>query len=124
MAELLLYLIDGKVLQKKATEVAQEGQTDQEDLKSARSHLASELFEAGMKFVLGHEISHHFLKHTESNGRNIVSKFIPTDVTFNQFHLYEFAADNFGFDLMIIRGMKEKKLFISSVNSNINAGYI
>ena len=59
-----------------------------------------------MKFLLGHEIGHHFLKHTESNGRNIVSKFIPTDVTFNQLHLDEFAADNFGFDLSIIRGRK------------------
>lgn len=109
MAELLLYLIDGKAFREKATEEAQVGQTDQEDLNSPRLHIASELFEAGMKFVLGHEIGHHFLKHTESNGRNIVSKFIPTDVTFNQLHLDEFAADNFGFDLLIIRGMKEKK---------------
>ncbi|MGE7762264.1 hypothetical protein [Peribacillus sp. NPDC097895] len=106
MAELLLYLIDKKALLKKATEVAQE---DQVDLKSPRSrlHIASELYEAGMKFVLGHEIGHHFLKHTESNGRNIVSKFIPTDVTSNQLHLDEFAADNFGFDLLI-RGLKER----------------
>ncbi|MFL0364629.1 ImmA/IrrE family metallo-endopeptidase [Pseudobacillus sp. 179-B 2D1 NHS] len=104
MAELLLYLLNKEALLKKAKEGAKE---DQVDRNSPRLHIASELNEAGMKFVLGHEIGHHFLKHTESNGKNIVSKFIPTDVTSNQFHLDEFAADNFGFNLLI-RGMKER----------------
>ncbi|MFF2856553.1 hypothetical protein [Peribacillus sp. NPDC058002] len=77
------------------------------DYESPRLHIATDLFVASMSFVLGHEIGHHFLNHTGSNGRNIISKFIPTDVTFNQLHLDEFAADNFSFDLLI-RGMKEK----------------
>ncbi|MFD1735411.1 hypothetical protein ACFSCX_02435 [Bacillus salitolerans] len=107
MAELLLYLIDKKALLKKATEVAQNDQENQEDHNSPRLNIASELYEAGMKFVLGHEIGHHFLKHTESTGRNIVSKFVPADVTSNQLHLDEFAADNFALDLLI-SGMKER----------------
>ncbi|MEY8735586.1 hypothetical protein AB9M92_25950 [Peribacillus frigoritolerans] len=104
MCEELLYLIDKKALLKKASEDIQVDK--QVDLNSPRLHIATDLFVAGMSFVLGHEIGHHFLNHTESNGRNIVSKFIPTDVISNQLHLDEFAADNFSFDLLI-RGMKE-----------------
>lgn len=107
MAKLLLFLVDKEALMKEATEFAQAEVDQQVDRTSPRVHIASYLFEAGMKFVLGHEIGHHFLKHTETNGRNIVSKFIPTDVTFDQMHLDEFAADNFGFDLLI-KGMKER----------------
>lgn len=105
MLENLLFLMDKKALLKKASEDIQDNV--QENLKSPRLQIASDLFVAGMSFVLGHEIGHHFLKHTESNGKNFVSKFIPTDVTSNQMHLDEFAADNFGFDLLI-RGMKKR----------------
>lgn len=107
LGESFLHVIDKNALLKKAQEYAHGDQTDKEDPNSHRLLIASELYEACMKFLLGHEIGHHFLKHTESNGRNIVSNFIPTDVTSNQLHLDEFAADNFGFDLSIIRGKKE-----------------
>ncbi|MFS0883173.1 hypothetical protein CHH83_26270 [Bacillus sp. 7586-K] len=105
MVEVFMDLIDKNRILKKFEE---ETHNDiQVDLKSPRVHIASELFEAGMSFVLGHEIGHHFLKHTESDGRNIVSKLMPKDITSNPLHLDEFAADNFGFDLLI-RGMKER----------------
>ncbi|MFF2154445.1 hypothetical protein ACFVVQ_03950 [Paenibacillus chitinolyticus] len=104
--ETFLLFIDKKELLKKTEEILQIGPKER-DLTSIRVHIASELFEASMKFLLSHEIGHHFLKHTESNGRNLVSKFIPTDATSNQLHLDEFAADNFGFDLSIIQGKKE-----------------
>lgn len=58
-----------------------------------------------MKFVLGHEIGHHILRHTTLDKRYIVSKFIP-ELNASPEQLDEFAADNFGFDLLI-RGMKE-----------------
>lgn len=105
MYENLLFLIDHEEMLKKAKEDKQDDVPI--DFNSPRLIIASDLFVAGMSFVLGHEIGHHLLKHTESKGRNIVSKFKPTDVTFNQLHLDEFAADNFSFDLLI-RGMKEK----------------
>lgn len=105
MYEELLYLIDKEALLKKLKENIQDD--EQVDFNSPRLNIATDLFVAGMSFILGHEIGHHFLKHTKSNGRNIVSKFKPTDVTSNQLHLDEFAADNFGFDLLI-RGMKKR----------------
>lgn len=107
MAEKLLLLTDQNALLEKAKADIQEQDVVLVDPNSPRLHIAKDLLVAGMSFVLGHEIGHHFLKHTESNGRNIVSKFIPKDVTFNQFYLDEFAADSFGFDLLI-RGMKER----------------
>ncbi|WP_240948548.1 hypothetical protein [Bacillus sp. RO1] len=105
MWEALSDLVDKEALLKKISENKQVDK--QVDLESPRLHIATDLFVAGMSFVLGHEIGHHFLKHTESNERNIVSKFIPKNVTSNQLHLDEFAADNFSFDLLI-RGMKER----------------
>ncbi|GKS12938.1 hypothetical protein YDYSY3_39380 [Paenibacillus chitinolyticus] len=104
--ETFLLFIDKKELLKKTEEV-HPADPKERDQTSIREHIASELFEASMKFLLSHEIGHHFLKHTESKGRNLVSKFIPTDVTSNQLHLDEFAADNFGFDLSIVQGKKE-----------------
>ncbi|WP_137791936.1 hypothetical protein [Bacillus sp. E(2018)] len=105
MLENLFFLMDKKALLKKASDDNQDN--IQHNLNSPRLQIASDLFVAGMSFVLGHEIGHHFLSHTESKGKNIVSKFIPTHVTFNQLHLDEFAADNFGFDLLL-RGMKKR----------------
>lgn len=71
---------------------------------SVSNEIASQIFEASMKFVLGHEIGHHLLKHTASDGRNIVKKFTPMILTHNAMQLDEFAADNFGFDLLV-RGL-------------------
>ncbi|ART78502.1 hypothetical protein B4U37_01925 [Sutcliffiella horikoshii] len=106
MCEKLLLLMDKEALLKKA--ILEDVHDDLEvDIKSPRLNIATDLFVAGMSFILGHEIGHHFLKHTESNGRNLVSKFIPTDVTYNQRYLDEFAADDFGFNLLI-RGMKKR----------------
>lgn len=107
MAENLLHLIDPKALALNAHLLLLQGDIEPVDINSPILQIASELYVAGMSFVLGHEIGHHFLKHTESKGRNIVSKFIPIDNTSNQYRLDEFAADNFGFDLLI-RGMKER----------------
>lgn len=109
MKEALSDLTDKEALDKKLHENKQfDEQVDKQiDHESPRLHIAADLFAAGMSSILGHEIGHHFLKHTESNGRNIVAKFIPTEVTFNQLHLDEFAADRFSFDLLIKR-MKEK----------------
>jgi hypothetical protein len=109
MYELLLFLMNKQALLEKASEGEHDVQDNdlQGNLISPRLNIATDLYVAGMSFVLGHEIGHHFLKHTESNGRKIVSRFIPTDVTCNQLHLDEFAADNFGFDLLI-RGMKDR----------------
>ncbi|WP_407728524.1 hypothetical protein ACJMCD_28170 (plasmid) [Priestia megaterium] len=107
MWESLSDLVDKKALLKKIRENRQAPAPRQVDLESPRLHIATDLYVAGMSFVLGHEIGHHFLKHTESNGRNIVAKFMPPDGTFSQLHLDEFTADNFSFDLLI-RGMKER----------------
>jgi len=105
MMEALLDLVDKEALMRKLSEDKQVNK--KVDLKSPRLHIATDIFVAGMSFVLGHEIGHHFLKHTESNGRSIVARFKPEDVTYDKLHLDEFAADNFSFDLLI-RGIKER----------------
>ncbi|MCE4052105.1 hypothetical protein [Bacillus sp. Au-Bac7] len=104
MVDNLVFLVDKLTY----IQVAKARMNDEDrhiDFDSHKLHIETDLFVAGMSFIIGHEIGHHFLKHTESIPRNIVSRFIPTNVTSNQMHLDEFAADNFGFDL-VIKGMK------------------
>ncbi|NMO96311.1 M48 family metalloprotease [Paenibacillus lemnae] len=98
MTTLFCYLLDKDyfVKQNKGSLEVEKG--------SVSNVIASQILEASMKFVLGHEIGHHLLKHTATDGRNIVNKFKPMILTHNAMQLDEFAADNFGFDLLV-RGM-------------------
>ncbi|MGV2967154.1 hypothetical protein [Paenibacillus sp. AGC30] len=106
MMDLFLCLIDDDYFLEHIDNFLNESHSDI-DLASRRMEIGSQLFEGGMKFVLGHEIGHHILSHTASDGRNIVSKFKPDSLTYNALQLDEFAADNFGFDLLV-RSMKKE----------------
>lgn len=103
MADLFLSLINDSYF----VEIAEDLKESEMNATPQRMEIASHLFEGCMKFVLGHEIGHHLLSHTASDGRNIVSKFKPVSLTHNAMQIDEFAADNFGFDLLM-RGMKKE----------------
>ncbi|MCU5256281.1 hypothetical protein OCD90_10915 [Bacillus pacificus] len=99
MSENLLYLVNKNALLEKIESERMNGQDEKEgmvlDAKDIthKEHIATDLFEAGMSFIIGHEIGHHILKHTES------------DATPDRKRLEEFDADNFGLDL-VIKGLK------------------
>ncbi|WP_255294727.1 hypothetical protein [Bacillus thuringiensis] len=102
MAENLLYLVNKNALLDKLESERMNGQDKKEgmvlDAKDIthKEHIAADLLEAGMSFIIGHEIGHHILKHTES------------DASPERKRLEEFEADNFGLDL-VIKGMKIRK---------------
>lgn len=101
MEEILLYLMHKDAL----AEVPQEEveKITKLDLNNIthKQHIVTDLLVAGMDFIIGHEIGHHVLKHTDKSKKNIASKFIPTTLNINQSHLDEFAADIFGLELVI-----------------------
>ncbi|PEC68249.1 hypothetical protein CON62_07165 [Bacillus toyonensis] len=102
MAENLLYLVNKNALSDKLESERMNGQDKKDgmvlDAKDIthKEHIAADLLEAGMSFIIGHEIGHHILKHTES------------DASPERKRLEEFEADNFGLDL-VIKGMKIRK---------------
>lgn len=102
MGENLLYLVNKNKLIEKIEGEKMNGQDKKEgivlDAKDIthKEHITTDLFEAGMSFIIGHEIGHHILKHTES------------DATPERKRLEEFEADNFGLDL-VIKGLKRRE---------------
>ncbi|WP_231692002.1 phage exclusion protein Lit family protein [Bacillus cereus] len=102
MGENLLYLVNKNALIEKIEGERMNGQDKKEgmvpDAKDIthKEHIATDLFEAGMSFIIGHEIGHHILKHTES------------DAAPERKRLEEFEADNFGLDL-VIKGLKRRE---------------
>ncbi|WP_342047677.1 hypothetical protein [Bacillus sp. OTU530] len=98
MQESLLHLVNKNAFLDKIMngQVKEEGIVlDAKDI-THKQHITTDLFEAGMSFIIGHEIGHHVLKHTES------------DATPERKRLDEFEADNFGLDL-VIKGLKRRK---------------
>ncbi|PHA57892.1 hypothetical protein COF07_11810 [Bacillus wiedmannii] len=97
MSENLLYLMNkNALLEKMSGQDEKEGMVlDAKDI-THKEHIATDLLEAGMSFIIGHEIGHHILKHTESNA------------TPDRKRLEEFEADNFGLDL-VIKGLKRRE---------------
>ncbi|PER45203.1 hypothetical protein COL26_20305 [Bacillus thuringiensis] len=102
MSENLLYLVNKNALLEKIESERMNGQDEKEgivlDAKDIthKEHITTDLLEAGMSFIIGHEIGHHILKHTES------------DATPDRKRLEEFEADNFGLDL-VIKGLKRRE---------------
>lgn len=106
MEDNLLYLVDKNALLDKRESERMDGQDKKErivqDVKdiTPKEDIATDLFEAGMSFIIGHEIGHHILKHTES------------DAAPERKRLEEFEADNFGLDLVIKRMKIREKNYL------------
>ncbi len=108
MEDNLLYLVDKDAWLEVSKEKVEEITKVDVNNITHKQHIETDLLVAGMDFIIGHEFGHHILKHTDVNEKSIVSKFMPTDITSNQLHLDEFAADNFGLEL-VISSMKKRK---------------
>ncbi|MCU7667491.1 hypothetical protein [Bacillus thuringiensis] len=106
MEENLWYLVDKNALLDKRKSERMDGQDKKErivqDVKdiTPKEDIATDLFEAGMSFIIGHEIGHHVLKHTES------------DATPERKRLEEFDADEFGLNLVIKRLKSREKKYL------------
>jgi len=112
LTSLLVCLINDNYMAEHIANFLKESHDDI-DLESPppKMEIASQIFEGSMKFVLGHEIGHHILRHTASDRKYIVSKYRPVSLNVSPDQLDEFAADSFGFDLLI-RGMKKINSYI------------